>query len=185
MSTFENSIEVNIPAQQLYAELTRFEDYARFMDNVNQVQKLDDDHLRWTTTMANRPVEWDSVITRSDAERRIAWRANGVISNAGRLEVQAVGEDSARVVLSLEIESGKFPGAMAGDNDAETSQHVRQSLARLKSFVEGKGAYTEEACELPGPGGVVGPASTSGSPTEVLEDEPNESGPLGNIGGSR
>ena len=185
MSTFENSIEVNVPAQQLYRELTRFEDYARFMDNVGHVQKLDDSHLRWTTTMANRPVEWDSVMTTHDAERRIAWRAKGGISNAGRLEVQAVGEDRSRVVLNLEIESGKFPGAMAGDNDAETSQRLRHSLARLKSFVEGKGAYTEGACELPGPGDVVSPASTSGSPTEVLEDEPNERGPMQNMGANR
>jgi hypothetical protein len=74
---------------------------------------------------------------------------------------------------------------MAGENDAATSQHLRHSPARLKSFVEGKGAYSEEACELPRPGEVACLASTSGSPIEALEDEPNESGPLGNTGVDR
>jgi uncharacterized membrane protein len=184
MTTIEHSIEVNVPAQKLFQQLTRFEDYAQFMDNVAQVQQLDATHLRWTTAMANRPVEWDSVVRTQDAQRRISWHDTNGIGNAGKLEVQAVSEGTSRVILALEMESGQFPGAMAGDNDAETSQHLTQSLAKLKSFVEGQGADGGASCGMLQPGNVASPASTSGSPTEVLEDEPTEGGPLRNVGAS-
>ena len=186
MATIEHSIDVNVPAQQLFNQLTRFEDYAEFMANVDEVRRLDDTHLRWTTTMANRPVVWDSDVVTHDAEHRIAWHDINDISNAGKLEVQAISGDTARVVLTLEIESGQFPGAMAGDSDAETSQHLAHSLARLKSFVEaGQTADAGASCGMIQPVNVVTPASTSGSPTEVLEDEPNESGPPRSIGTRR
>lgn len=184
MATIQHSIEVNVPAQKLFNQLRQFEDYGKFMVNVDQVHQLDDTHLRWTTTMANRPVIWDSFVMTDDEEHRIAWHDSNGISNAGKLEVQAISEDTARVVFTLRTESGQFPGAIAGDSDAETSQHLSQSLVRLKSFVEGQSADAGASCDMLQPGNVVTPASTSGSPTEVLEDEPNESGPPRNFGAS-
>lgn len=180
MTTIQHSIDVNVPAQTLFDQLTRFEDYGQFMDNVEQVVRIDDAHLRWTTTMANRAVEWNSAVTTDGAQRRIAWHDTNGISNSGRLEVQAISEEASRVIFSLETESGQFPGAMAGDNDTETSQHLTRSLTKLKSFAEGQGSDSGAACGMLRPGNIVTAASTSGSPTEVLEDEPNESGPSSN-----
>ena len=181
MATIEHSIEINIPAQTLFTRLTRFEDYAQFMDNVDQVDKLDDTHLRWTTTMANRPVVWESDVMVDAAGHRIAWHDTKGIRNVGNLEVQAIGEGASRVILVLETESGQFPGAMSGDNDAETSQHLTQSLTRLKKFVE-EGQGPDPGCKVLQAGNVASVASASGSPTEVLEDEANESGPSRNFG---
>ncbi|MEC4721914.1 SRPBCC family protein [Noviherbaspirillum sp. CPCC 100848] len=182
MATIQHSIDVDVPAQTLFNHLTRFEDYGQFMDNVEHVERIDDTHLRWTTTMANRAVEWDSAVTTDDRQRRIAWQDTNGISNSGRLEVQAISEEASRVIFSLEIESGQFPGAMAGDTDAETSQHLTRSLAKLKSFAEGQGSDSGASCGMLRPGNFATAASTSGSPTEVLEDEPNESGPSANFG---
>ena len=109
------------------------------------------------------------------------WRLG--IRNVGNLEVQATGEGTSRVSLALETESGQFPGAMSGDNDAETSRHLTQSLARLKTFVE-EGQGADPGCKVLQAGNVASVASASGSPTEVLEDEANESGPSRNFGAS-
>ncbi|GIZ50456.1 SRPBCC family protein [Noviherbaspirillum aridicola] len=179
MARIEQSIDVNLPARALFNQLTRFDDYSEFMVNVDQVSQVDDTHLRWTTSMANRPVVWDAVVTTDEAAHRIAWHGTGGIDNAGELEVRPLGEGASRVVFTVRMESGEFPGAMAGDTDAETSQHMQQSLARLKNFVETQGEGAGASCGMLGPGNVASAASTSGSPTEMLEDEPNESGPAG------
>lgn len=176
MAAIQHSIDVNVPVHTLYDQLTRFEDYPQFMDNVESVRQIDATHLHWTTKMANRPVEWDAEITRQEADRCLAWRNADEASNAGKVEVQALGPDTSKVTFILDVVPGQFPGVMAGDTEQEMAQHLSQSLEKLKNFVEAGGA--EKAARRADQATTRIPAtSLSGSPTELLEDEPNESGP--------
>src|SRR5437016_214992 len=52
MAHVEKSIEVEKPVDQVYAQWTQFEDFPKFMENVEEVRQLDDKHLEWRAKVA-------------------------------------------------------------------------------------------------------------------------------------
>lgn len=168
MATIRQSVEVNVPVHTLYQQLDRFEDYPQFLDNVERVRRIDDTRLHWTTRMANRPVEWDSFITRHETDRCIAWEDASGMSSTCRIEVQALGDDASKATFTLETEAGQFPGLVAGDRRDEMEQQLGEAMVNLKDFMEGRRPRHDTAIRFSA-------SSFDGSPTGVLDDEPDES----------
>lgn len=157
MARIQQSIEINVPAQAAYHQFTRFEEYPRFMQDVEEVRQSDDTHLHWSTSMAAGKADWDAEITEQMPDRCIAWRNTSGPDNAGRLEVEPVGREKARVTLTMECEPGDMLPPQAGSSEAAMAERLAQNLARFKKMVETRGAE-------PGGGrGNVSGASGSGS----------------------
>lgn len=142
MATVQQSIEINVPVQVLYNQLTQFEDYPNFMDDVKAVKQIDDTHMHWATMMANRPVEWDAEITEQEPDRCIAWQNTSGPTNGGRIEVQPIGADASCVTFTLQSMPEQVPGSMAGESEDEMAQRLKFDLVRLKDFLEGRGSAT-------------------------------------------
>lgn len=138
MPTIQQSIEIRVPVHTAYDQLTRFEDYPYFMEEVQAVQQLDDTRLHWTTVMSNRPVEWEAEITEQEPDRCIAWHNTSGPINAGKIEVQPAGTDASRITFTLQAELQQVPGA--GNSEQEMAQRLRLDLARLKDFIEAHGS---------------------------------------------
>ncbi|OGB24457.1 MAG: hypothetical protein A3I66_10625 [Burkholderiales bacterium RIFCSPLOWO2_02_FULL_57_36] len=137
MATIQQSIEIKVPVQTAYNQLTQFEDYPRFMENVEAVQQIDDTHLHWTTVMSNHSVEWDAEITEQEPDRCIAWHNISDPASAGKVEVQSAGSNASRVIFTLQA-----AGSPAGNNEQEMAQRLKQDLARLKDFIEARRSAT-------------------------------------------
>lgn len=152
MATIQQSIDVRAPIHTVYDRLCRFEDYPRFMDEVKNVQQLDDTHLHWTTVMANRPVEWDAEITEQETDRCIAWHNVSGPTNDGRVELQPVGQDTARIIFTLHTEPEQVPGSMAGNNEQAMALQLKLDMARLKDFIEGDEAQATMQSRASGQG---------------------------------
>ena len=60
MSKVEESIELEVPVQTAYNQWTQFEEFPRFMEHVDEVRQLDDEHLHWRATVAGKTEEWDA-----------------------------------------------------------------------------------------------------------------------------
>lgn len=142
MARIQQSIEIGVPVHVVYNQMTQFEDYPQFLQDVEAVQQLDDTHLHWTTRMSNRTVEWDAEITEQQPDRCIAWRNVSGPQNAGKVEVQSTGADKARVTLTLEAEPAQVPGSPNGYGESEMTQRLQQDLARMKQFLESRGSET-------------------------------------------
>lgn len=139
MATIQQSIDIKVPVHTAYHQLTRFEEYPRFMEEVEAVQQIDDTHLHWTTVMSNRPVEWDAEIAEQEPDRCIAWRNTSGPTNAGKVEMQAVGPGASRITLTLEAEQEQVPGSFAGSSAQEMAQRLKKDLVRLKQLIETRG----------------------------------------------
>lgn len=151
MATIQQSIEIRVPVHAAYNQLTQFEDYPRFLEEVKTVQQLDDTHLHWTTIMSNRPVEWDAEITEQEPDRCIAWHNISGPTNAGRVELQPVGSDASRIIFTLASQPEQVPGSPAGNSEEEMAQRLKLDLARLKDFIETSGTETgARRGEVPG-----------------------------------
>lgn len=144
MPSVQHSIDIHVPAHIAYKRLAQFEDYPRFIDEVDAVRRLDDTHLHWTMTMSNRPLEWDAEITEREPGRCIAWRNISGPANGGKVEVQAAGTDASRVILTLESALEQAPDSLTGNSSEQMALPLKLDLARLKDFIEGGGAGTQQ-----------------------------------------
>ncbi|HEY0844296.1 MAG TPA: SRPBCC family protein [Noviherbaspirillum sp.] len=156
MATIQQSIDINVPVHTAYNQLTQFEDYPRFMEEVEAVRQIDDTHLHWKTVMSNRPVEWDAEITEQEPDRCIAWRNVSGPTNTGKVEVEPAGPDSSRVTLTIQVEPEQVPGSSADNGEQQMAQRLRLDLARLKEFIESRRARTPSAPYAAGSEGFSG-----------------------------
>lgn len=133
MPAIRQSIEVGAPVHAVYQYLTHFEDYPRFMQDIDNVQQVDATHLHWSAHMSYQPLEWDTEIIEQTPDRCIAWRNTSGPTHAGRVELQPAGPDSARMTLTLEADAGTLP---ASDAEVALAQQLHQDLTSFKQFIE-------------------------------------------------
>lgn len=139
MATIQQSIDVNMSPHAVYKQLSRFEDYPRFIEDVETVRQIDDTHLYWRIRMANRPVEWEALIIEQEQDHCIAWHAANGPAMLSKVEVQALGPDTSKLVFTVEAQPGQFPGLVAGGDEQEMTQRLIENLVRLKKFIEARG----------------------------------------------
>jgi HSP20 family molecular chaperone IbpA/ribosome-associated toxin RatA of RatAB toxin-antitoxin module len=141
MTRIEQSIEVNVPAHTVYNQLTQFEDYPRFMEDVEEVRQLDDTHLHWRAKMNSHDMEWDAEIVEQVPDQLIAWRNMGGRIKAEKVEVRPLEQDKAKVMMTIEYEPQEVQ-AQQGDVETEIAEHAVHDLVRFKRFIESRGRET-------------------------------------------
>lgn len=137
MTRLEQSIEVNVPAHIVYNQLTQFEDYPRFMEDIEEVSQLDDTHLHWRAKMNSHAMEWDAEITEQVPDQYIVWRNNAGPIQVERVAVRPLDDNKTRITMSMEYEE---PQEQAGQGDIEERivQHAVHDLMRFKRFIESR-----------------------------------------------
>lgn len=136
MVSVQRSIEIRVPVHALYSQLTQFEDYPKFMQDIESVEQRDDTHLHWRARMLDQSFEWDATITECVPDQRIAWQSDNGPGNAGRVELQSVGPSASRLTFTLVSELDIEPTTPAGDVKAELSERIWEGLSRLRAMVE-------------------------------------------------
>jgi uncharacterized membrane protein len=141
MSTYEESIEVQVPVRTAYNQWTQFEEFPRFMEGVEQVRQLTDTELQWIAEIAGQRREWKAEITEQKPDERVAWTSREGARNAGVVTFHRLGDNETRVMLQLEFEPGS--GAeKAGDVTGFVKSQVKNDLQRFKEFIESRGRET-------------------------------------------
>lgn len=100
MARIQQSDDISVPARIAYNQLTQFEDYPRFMQEVESAQQVDDTHVRWTTRVGQQKRDWNSEIIEQQPDQCIAWRNLDGPVNTGRVDAEALGETGARVTFT-------------------------------------------------------------------------------------
>jgi uncharacterized membrane protein len=155
LSFAQDSIEVDVPISTAYNQWTQFEEFPRFMQDVEEVRQIDDTHLHWRARIAGKPVEWDSEITTQIPDRRISWRSTSGPPNSGAVSFDRVSENRTRVTLRM---SYRAPGVAEkiGDALGAVRMELSGNLHRFADFIQSRqhetGAWR----------GTVGGAATAG-----------------------
>jgi HSP20 family molecular chaperone IbpA/uncharacterized membrane protein len=143
MAKLEKTVEVNVPVQTAYNQLTQFEQYPRFMEGVQEVKQVDDTHLHWRSKTNGQDMQWDAEITEQVPDKTIAWRNVSGKKNVGRVEFQPVGKDKTKIVLTMEYEP-EAAGTQGKDAGKQIEQRTEQDLARFKKLIESQGQENGE-----------------------------------------
>lgn len=142
MSTFEETITVDVPVRVAYDQWTQFEDFPKFMDGVESVEQVTDKTLRWTASVAGQTKEWMADIVDQTPDTRIAWKSTDGAENAGAVLFRPLGPTQTEVTLRMDAEPDG-PIEAAGDALGFLERRVHGDLERFKESVEAEGGTGE------------------------------------------
>ena len=142
MAIIQETVEVDVPVRTAYDQWTQFEDYPRFMENVEQVQQIDATTLAWRASIAGVEKRWQARITEQVPDRRIAWTSIDGARNDGTVTFNSEGAHRTRVTLQLQVEPDG-PVESAGTALGLVRQSVHGDLQRFREFIEARGLETD------------------------------------------
>lgn len=142
MSTFTDSVDVEVPVSTAYNQWTRFESFPQFMEGVEQVRQIDDTHLHWTTKIGGQSREFHATITEQHPDERIAWKSDDGPQHAGVVTFHRVSDTTSRVTAQMDIDPEGF-AETAADKLGLIERRVKGDLQRFKEVVEREGRQPE------------------------------------------
>jgi len=135
MAGIEETIEVDVPAARAYEQWARFEEYPRFVKNVERVTRSGD-RLHWVAKVGPTTREWDAHIVADVAGKQLAWVApEGPIDTTIRFE--PLGPQRTRVVFREVLHDSAVASVLAATGLGD--RRARDDLDRFKKLVEEKG----------------------------------------------
>jgi uncharacterized membrane protein len=141
MGEVKESIELNVPVSTAYNQWTQFEDFPKFMDNVESVTQLDDTHQRWIAEIRGKREEWKAEITHQEPDKVIAWRALEGKENSGRVEFEPLEGNRTRIEVTLAWEPEGLVEA-AADKIGVSDRAIKVDLENFKELTESRGVET-------------------------------------------
>lgn len=135
MPTIEKSIEIGVPAQVAYNQWTQFEEFPRFMEGVEEVRQIDDNHLHWRAQFAGQEVEWDAEIIEQVPDRLVAWRSIGGMSVEGQVTFSPLSAERCRVDARIDYQPEGLL-QKTGDALGFVSRRIEGNLERFKELLE-------------------------------------------------
>jgi uncharacterized membrane protein len=143
MPKVEDSIEVQVPVQQVYNQWTQFEEFPKFMQGIQSVEQLDDTHVHWVAEIRGEHRQWTTEITEQRPDEKIAWKTiEGEIRNDGVVTFEQVGDGQTRVNLQMDVEGESNVENVAGDLLGIVKGQVHDDLERFKQLVENRNQET-------------------------------------------
>jgi uncharacterized membrane protein len=141
MATAEKSIDVNVPLPTAYNQWTQFEEFPRFMDDVESVTQLGDRTLHWVVKIAGVEREFDTEITEQHPEERVAWRSVDGTTHAGVVTFHKIDADTTRVMLQLDMDP-EGAAENVGDKLGFVSRAAQRDMKNFKEFIESRAVET-------------------------------------------
>jgi uncharacterized membrane protein len=138
MGTVERSIEVDVPPSTAYDQWTRFEQFPRFMEGVEEIRQISDAHLFWRVKLAGMTREFHAEVVEQRPDERIAWRSSEGAMHAGVVTFQPLGDSQTRISVKIEEE----PDGVAeriGEALGLLDRRVKGDLERFKRMIERTG----------------------------------------------
>ncbi|MFJ1705058.1 SRPBCC family protein [Kitasatospora sp. NPDC088346] len=139
MSMVRESIDVEVPLHTAYRQWTRFEEFPRFMEGVDEVRRIDERRTHWRTSIAGAKREFDTEVIEQRPDERVSWHTvGGDVRQMGMVTFRQLADGRTRIGLAMDFQ----PQGMAertGDLLGLVDRRVRGDLTRFKAFVEGRG----------------------------------------------
>jgi uncharacterized membrane protein len=136
----QKTINVNAPLEQVFDTLADYENFPQFMRNVRDVQVREDGGSHWTVTgPGGMSVEWDSVTTKLEQNRLLAWRTvpGATVEHAGMIRFERVnGGTRLDIKMSYSPPAGVFGHVVAKLFGADPKSELDEDLLRMKTFLE-------------------------------------------------
>ncbi len=140
MASVTKTLIVNAPVSQVFAFWKNFENFPRFMENIESIQTIGPDLTHWKAKgPLGTHVEWDARTTYVEENKKIAWQTEeGQIETHGAVLFKEIGPNQTEVTVGLEYNP---PGGALGEAVAklfsDPEDQLEEDLQRFKAAAEG------------------------------------------------
>jgi uncharacterized membrane protein len=143
MQRVERSIRVKAPASQVYQFWRNFENFPRFMENVEDVKLLDPEgrrsHWKLRGPMGTS-VEYDAELTQDESNTAIGWNtSDGEMTTTGNVTFT---EQEDNTLVHVIMQWADPPGGAIGETASRVLQNpermLEEDLQRFKDIAEGR-----------------------------------------------
>ena len=131
----QESIEVQAPIQDVYSYWSNFENFPRFMENIEEVRMTGEDTSHWKVKgPLGTSVEFDAKTTEMNPEQGVGWNTvDGQVMTSGEIRFQEVQPDLTRVEVTMNYADP--PGGKAGEAVANILSDPEKSMSQdLENF---------------------------------------------------
>jgi uncharacterized membrane protein len=142
------SIEVQAPLEDVFSYWSNFENFSKFMQNVEEVRMTGQDTSHWKVKgPLGKSVEFDARTTEMDPSRGIGWNTvEGEVVTSGEARFEGVSPGRTRIDVTMNYADP--PGGKVGEVAANVLSNPERMLREdLENF-----ARIVERGELGGPG---------------------------------
>src|SRR5437762_7682709 len=116
MPKVEKEIIVAAPVDTVYQVWHNFENFPRFMDNIEEVRVVGGNRSHWKAKgPLGSDAEWDAEMTLDEPGKAIGWRSiegNQQLSTAGRVNFRPAGDSTTQVSVVIQYDA---PTGAAGN----------------------------------------------------------------------
>jgi uncharacterized membrane protein len=151
------AITINRSPEDVYRFWRHLPNLARFMENIESIEVLDDRRSRWRAKApAGKTIEWVAEITADEPNQRLAWRSveGSSLPNSGEVRfVRAPGARGSELRLTMEFQPpGGSIGAMFAKVFAKGVEYqVTTDIRQCKQILELGEVVLSDATIGPGP----------------------------------
>ena len=135
MAQIHETIDVEVPLWTAYDQWTQFELFPEFMDHVAQTEQLEDDLVRFTTTIGGVRRTFTARIQEQRPDRMIRWQDTDRPAHHGEIRFEPVGPDATRLDVSILWNPEDVVEAI-GSFFKLDQVSVHQDLANFKKYIE-------------------------------------------------
>jgi uncharacterized membrane protein len=157
-------IRINVPVDQVYGLWSNFENFPKFMANIESIRAMGNNRSHWVVKgPAGSKVEFDAIETQDIPNERIAWEttSDSQVKHHGQVRFRPSGENSTQINVNMSYTppAGVAGAAVATLFGKDPKSEMDADLARMKSLLEegktraGKKVTREEVMPVTGPGG--------------------------------
>jgi uncharacterized membrane protein len=136
----QKTINVDAPADEVFAFWTDYQNFPRFMHNVRDVQ-VRDDVSHWVVSgPAGVPVEWNARLVELVPNSLLKWRStlDSEVKHEGWVRFEPNGSGGTRLTVHLRYvpPAGAFGHAIATIFGADPKSEMDADLLRMKTMIE-------------------------------------------------
>ncbi|MBA2443697.1 MAG: SRPBCC family protein [Rubrobacter sp.] len=134
------SIEVGAPLEDVFAYWSNFENFPKFMQNIEEVRMTGEDMSHWKVKgPLGKSVEFEARTTEMDQNRGIGWNTvEGEVMTAGEVKFEELLPDRTRVEVTMNYSDppGGKVGEVAAELLADPEKRLREDLESFEKIVE-------------------------------------------------
>jgi uncharacterized membrane protein len=136
----QESIEVQAPVENIFRYWSNFENFSKFMSNVEEVRMTGQDTSHWRVKgPLGKSVEFDARTTEMDPNRGIGWNTlEGEVMTSGevRFEEAAPGRTRVAVTMNYSDPPGGKVGEAAANILSNPERNLKEDLQNFAGIVE-------------------------------------------------
>jgi uncharacterized membrane protein len=139
VTTLQESIDVNAPAEAVWAQLHKMDSYPQFIEGVQSVKKRGSDQAALQVKANGHSQKCDTEIADGRRNEQMTFRVKNSPRIGGTIELRPMGDRRTTMQVRLEYdpqELGNAFGLNGAGHNGVVKQTMQQNMARFKSLVE-------------------------------------------------